>query len=210
MPSHKIHIAIGVKLNQKLNFNKDLFYIGCILPDLDTVSHSVAHFKNSHRKYDTNRFIDKYYDKNDPIILGYLVHILTDEYYNKFVRENKFTFDENNKLNGIKLKDKIFYGTPNEVTLKKQDGFYEYDKYLINNDFMPTINYIDLDKLTYIKECNYDKNDIFKYIDTYNDWIKEKNLIENYDIFSFDELDKLFYDCYYYIDDFIEKLNNKE
>ena len=51
---------------------------------------------------------------------------------------------------------------------------------------------------------------ILKYIDTYNDWIKEKNLIENYDIFSFDELDKLFNDCYYYIDDFIDKLNNRE
>ena len=35
MPSWSIHLAIAKKVNSKLNLNKDLFYYGNLIPDVD-------------------------------------------------------------------------------------------------------------------------------------------------------------------------------
>lgn len=203
MPSHKIHIGIGKELNKYYNYDSDLFYIGCILPDLGN-NHYISHFKKNHREYDFDTFINKYYNKYNPVIVGYLVHILTDDFYNKYVRDNYYIHDD--ILRGIKYNDKVFYGSPKEVTDKKQEGFYQYEYYLLNKKEIPKIDYIDIE--TEIEECNYDKEYIKEYIDKHNEEIKKNDYKLDFEIFSFEELDKLYNDCTKYIKKYLDKLNN--
>ena len=205
MPSHKIHICIGNEINKYYNYDSNLLLIGCILPDLGE-EHFVSHFKKNHKEYNIEKFIGHYYDKNNPVLVGYLIHILTDDFYNKHVREKYYIHDD--ILKGIKTSIYEFYGTPNEVTYKKQCGFNKYDYYLINNNKVPRLTYIDLNKLPKIVECNYDENYIIEYIDTHNKMIEKNDYEFNYDIFTFKELDILYKECIDYIKKYLDKLNN--
>lgn len=49
MPSWSIHLAIAKKVNSKLNLNKDLFYYGNLIPDVDEntlIGRDEAHYDN--------------------------------------------------------------------------------------------------------------------------------------------------------------------
>ena len=35
MPSWSVHLAVAKEVNKKLNLNKDLFYYGNLIPDVD-------------------------------------------------------------------------------------------------------------------------------------------------------------------------------
>ena len=39
MPSHKIHLAIAKKINEKLNMDLDSLMLGSVLPDLASNDH---------------------------------------------------------------------------------------------------------------------------------------------------------------------------
>ncbi len=214
MPSHKIHIKIAQDIGQKLDVNIDSFILGAVLPDLtNKIPHYIAHFKtdpNNHIFYNKDMFINKYLTKNkNPFLLGYLTHILTDEYYNNYVKKNYYVFKDG-KLCGItKLDGQIVYSTPKEACDIKQKEFIKYDKYLLNNyKFPPLKDYNVLDNIPIIEECDYDKKYLKKYIDNYNNEIKYKKENEklNFDIISKDILDKLYNDCINYIINYMKNL----
>ena len=47
MPSHKIHLAIAYKVNQKLKKNLDDILLGSVLPDLTVdKNHKQSHFQS--------------------------------------------------------------------------------------------------------------------------------------------------------------------
>ena len=209
MPSHKIHIGIGQEVSKNFRYDKDLFLIGCILPDLGD-NHFISHFKKTHKYYDIAEFIMNRYDKNDPVMVGYLVHLLTDDFYNNYVRMNKFIYDENHKVKGIITNSGIFYGTPKEITDKKQDGFYEYEHFLLNRKMIEKINDVDVDRITRIKECNFDKDYIKEYIDKHNSDIEKEYPEPKFEIFNFEELDNLYDDTIHKIKNFLKNINNVE
>lgn len=208
MPSHKVHIGIGQEVNKELRLDNDLFYIGCIMPDLGK-KYFVSHFKKNPREYDIDEFVKTYYDKDNPVIVGYLVHLLTDDYYNRYTRENKFLFDKNYKLNGIKMVNKYFFGTPEEATSKKQEGFYDYEYYLLNNKVISKLNYINLEDLPLINECEIDTSYIKEYIDTHNKVVESDKNKPKYEVFSFEELDELYKNSIKYIKKYLHKLNKE-
>ena len=207
MPTHQIHIGIAKELNKDFNYNPDLFYIGSILPDLGK-EHYISHFKKGHGNYDFDKFINQYYDKNNPVMVGYLVHILSDSFYNKYVREKYYIHDD--KLCGIKTSKIEFYGELREVTDIKQAGFYDYEYYLLNNNEIPKMNYVDVSKVANIKECNYDLDYINKYIDEHNEIIKKNNYDIKYNIFAFEELDILYKECILYIKNYLDSIEKKQ
>lgn len=215
MPSHKIHIKIGDEINKVLNLDVDLFKIGCILPDLsEKVPHYKSHFKTNkknHLFYNCDLFLKKYKIKNNPVLTGYLVHLLTDYYYNNYVRNNYYLFDDNHKLNGIKLKDKKYYCTPNEVTIIKQKEFTMYDNYLVKNkSYKEFTDFNLINKLPKIYECDYDKNYIIEYMNLYNEAIKKNNFYEKEIVFNFmtkEELDELFKNCVKFILDYLKNVD---
>ena len=209
MPSHKIHIGIGQELKNFYRSDKDLFLLGTILPDLGK-DHFKSHFKKNHSRYDIAEFVYRRYDKDDPVLAGYLVHLLTDEIYNEYVRDNKFLYDENHILNGIKTNNGAFYGTPKEVCDKKQEGFYDYEYFLLNNSLIEPLNMVDLSRLTNIEECNYDKDYIEEYINKHNEDIANNKNEPKYEIFTFEELDYLYNETIRKTKNFLKNINRVE
>ena len=101
MPSWKIHSKIANDLYKQLKVNKKYFMIGNLLPDQDkynipnidkSVNRIITHFISSEdlkvgiNLPDYNRMYEKYKDNfNNPVLLGYLVHLLTDFYWNDYI-----------------------------------------------------------------------------------------------------------------------------
>lgn len=215
MPSHKIHIKIAQDLNKKLNLDKNLFMIGSVLPDLyeDKSNHSLSHFKTmpkNHQFYDKEMFLNKY-DINDPVMCGYLVHLLTDEFYNSYVKNNYFVI-ENGRLAGIKKIDgEIYYDEPNVISYLKQVEFDKYDKYLmLNREFYLFDDFNIINKIPIIDECDYSKDYIYEYMKNFNNEINKYRLKESikikYEILTKEELDRLYSDCICYISNYINNL----
>lgn len=118
MPSWSIHLAIAKRINDKLNLDKDLFYYGNLLPDVDKstlISRDEAHYDNhtipfpncpKEHMIDIDLFLKDYKENlSNPLILGYYCHLLADNFYNNEIYSNKWIQDANNNIIGIKLKN---------------------------------------------------------------------------------------------------------
>ena len=118
MPSWPIHLSIAKKVNEKLKLNKDLFYYGNLIPDVDknsSINRYQAHYYDKNlpcfncpkeHMINIDLFLKDYKDNlSNPLILGYYCHLLADYYYNLKVYTTKWVCDEENNIIGIKLKN---------------------------------------------------------------------------------------------------------
>lgn len=144
MPSWPVHIALAQKLNKKFKLSDD-FILGNILPDVPNgyiinnikckELKSYTHFNNKEGekpKINTDEFLKKYQNKlNNPIILGYYTHLITDMYFNNDFHKKHIinghlilnTGKENNiPLKNWELKQKDFNAFGNNLTLKGKLG----------------------------------------------------------------------------------------
>ena len=82
-----IHIKIACDINKKLKLDNDALMLGSVLPDLtNNRRHILSHFQKINDEYyrlaNYYQFIKEYKDTlNNPISVGYLIHLLTDRYY---------------------------------------------------------------------------------------------------------------------------------
>ena len=93
MPSHKIHIKIAQDLNKELKLNNDLIMLGSVLPDLTiTKDHGLSHFQYideyPYNLANADEFIKKYPNMKDDVSIGYIIHLLTDRFYNDWYYKN--------------------------------------------------------------------------------------------------------------------------
>lgn len=101
MPTHKIHLAIAKKVSDKLKFDLDSVMLGSVLPDIcNEKKHQLSHFQFGEKDLEglanPDKFVQKYKSKlNNPVMLGYLIHILTDRFYNEYIFRNFYIYDEN-------------------------------------------------------------------------------------------------------------------
>ena len=108
MASILIHLAVGKKLNEKLQKKEEPFLTGCIAPDLAKfvgLSRKVSHFQDNDSNYDLERFLVKYHDyMNNDYVLGYYVHLYTDYLWYKYFSSE--IMDENTvtRLDGSKYR----------------------------------------------------------------------------------------------------------
>lgn len=107
MPSWGIHLATTKKILEKINIeNKNDFIFGNILPDIlngyliKDVSNIVSHRDTHYDIYKQERFSSykKFYelykqDLDNKVVLGYLVHLMTDNLWNKEFYNKKAIFD---------------------------------------------------------------------------------------------------------------------
>ncbi|MEG0022209.1 MAG: hypothetical protein RSB77_05075 [Bacilli bacterium] len=127
MPSGSIHICIANKVYNEIKTDYEPYIIGAIAPDC--WRHSKLHNDKmlSHFSYpckvnninirleDYKTFIFKY--KNylkDPFVIGYLVHLMTDNYWKTKVI-SRYNFIIDNKICVKKLDGTYFKGTIEEV-----------------------------------------------------------------------------------------------
>ena len=231
MPSWPIHLSIAKKVNEKLKLNKDLFYYGNLIPDVDknsSINRYQAHYYDKNLPYfncpkehmiNIDLFLKDYKDNlSNPLILGYYCHLLADYYYNLKVYTTKWVCDEENNIIGIKLKNNKIVSLDKEgkknLRKKYKHGDFElYGKYIFNTIEIPTNSEIIKDNIKYLKD-NLLTDELvdyrIKYLKTYfikNNklTLKERLIKNNYKIFTKTELDKMLEECVNLI---IEKTND--
>lgn len=226
MPSWSIHLAVAKKINDKLKLDNDVFCYGNLIPDVDKetkIRRYVAHYYDNipyptcpkENMINIEKFLLDYKQNiNDPLVLGYYCHLLTDSYYNSIVYDKCWVQDENNNIIGIRFKNnkikKVDKNDKKRIKRKyKHRDFELYGKYLYND----TNLYIPKDSNKIIKHIDKLKNEFLttdlvnkriKYLN--NEFIKfnklslkEKILKNDYKLFSKSNLDIVFDDCVNYI-----------
>lgn len=223
MPSWSIHLAVAKKVNTKLKLNEDLFLYGNLIPDVDkgtSITRYDAHYYNKNLPFptvpqekmiDINKFLDIYKNKlNNPLILGYYSHLLTDQFYNEIVYTTRWVQDDKNNIIGIKFKNNKILKIDIEDKKRKKRKYKHYDfelygKYLFNDEkiIIPTnaklikdnVNYLDgkflTDELVEYR-LNYLKNG-FSHFNKLN--LKEKLFKHKYKLFTKEELDEIMDNC---------------
>lgn len=222
MPSWPVHLVIAKKVNAKLKLNEDLFLYGNLIPDVDKgtkITRYEAHYYNENLPFPTvpqekminiNKFINVYKDAlNNPLILGYYSHLLTDQFYNEKIYTTKWIQDENNNIIGIKFNNRILkIGKEDTKKLKrkyKHKDFELYGKYLFNDGYV----FIPKNKELIKENSKYLKNNFLteKFIDhrfnyLNNEFTKfnklslyEKIFKHKYCLFTKNELDIIMNEC---------------
>ena len=155
MPSWAIHLAVATQLNKKIKLNeqnKNIFLLGNILPDIlngyviKNISHIVPH-REAHMeipvkienhfeyRYDLKGFLEKYKEKfENPMMLGYYTHLLTDFYWNDLTYGRLGVFDKNKNLIGLKMyNEKIYMAPKAELRKIKTKDFKLFSKSIYEN-----------------------------------------------------------------------------
>ena len=223
MPSWSIHLKIGKELNKRLDIYNDRFMFGSLLPDTDSTwslrrrdAHYYGNLKfpkcPSENMIDINSFLNDYKDKLDePLIVGYYCHLLTDNFYNEYIYYNKWV-QKDNELVGIKKNNGeiIEVKDDKKITLKyKHKDLELYGKYIFNSEqlYLPKskekiYKSIHLLKNNFLSEKNvsdridYLNSEFIDFNKLSNDEINNKH---NYELFTKDELDELLEKCINYL-----------
>lgn len=198
MPMHKLHLAIVKKVNDSLNRDLDKLMLGSILPNLTKYDHNLSHFRKDSCTSDIDIFLDKYKDSlNDDIMLGYFIHLLTDNYYKNFFNTEIIEYDEDGNAVGY-----IFNGQKRESTLDNikdtiKKDYESLGSYLLDNNYISKFSSDSCVKdVKEINECNVDSNTLYDYIISINMDIKKhskKTLFKKFKRYKFRLLPKDMY-----------------
>ena len=219
MPSWPVHFAVAKEVNKIFNFDEDLFYYGNILPDVGNdfgINRDDAHYYGipfnfcpKEEQIDLKRFLNDYRESLDnPLILGYYSHLLTDNYYNENIYIKCWILDKNNNIIGIKLKNGKIMNIPiNDLKKEKRKykhhdlelfGKYIFDKKIIPKDKEKICSNIKFIKKGYLtKEIVEDRFKEFNgsYIKNSKLPLIDKIFKYRYYLFTKEELDNMFNDC---------------
>lgn len=193
MPSHKIHIKIAQEINKKLKLDDDSIMLGSVLPDLTIEKeHGLSHFQYAdvypQNLANADEFLKKYSSFADDISIGYIIHLLTDKYYNDIYYQ---TFTKK----GIKLCKEY-----------KHSLFESFDKFLLKHKLVNKFkNYDVINKMPNYKDLSFDKKILEKYITDFNKEIDEETTDNNYTIDNIEFLSSLYNECIKYVIDYLNK-----
>ncbi len=206
MPSWIVHLATANKIIEKINIkNVNSFLIGNIIPDAERhvikdfsvyVPYHISHYSEiqvieGHKEELPN--IDKIM-KNykeylyNPMVLGYITHILTDYYWNRLAFLRYTIKDNEGNCIGVKLNNgnEIACGKEERNELKRND-FKIFKNYIVKKEKYVIPKYEDrlLEDIKLIKEIPFNKEDINKIIKHLNEECKEYNQnISEYNLFT--------------------------
>lgn len=224
MPTHKMHMAIANRVNETLKLDNDMVMIGSVLPDLTKDKrHRQSHFKNGKEGVEGTanpyKFLIKYKkDLENPVMVGYLIHLLTDRYFNSYVFQNYYIYDENTHLIGIKFHNEEAKLPIEKIRYEKHRDFYVYDKYLIENGQVDKFKSTDCIKnISNTEDAKFDKNLIKTYIQNANKDIENgktgnylKELKIDFNVMTLEDLNIQLDKCVNQILKFINNLNSSK
>ena len=213
MPSHKIHLKIAQVINQNLHLDTDAIMLGSVLPDLTIEkNHALSHYQVKGSYEDTlanpDKFIHEYKKQlQNPIMLGYLIHLLTDRYYNNYFMKQHCLMNESGKPYCVKRKNGTIKKT---INIYKKSDFVKYDKWLLKHHLVGKFHDIKcVDAVTNLRVGKFDKDYLKQYILQAN---REVDVPKLYPIKTFlfykvlykKELDDLMDNCCQYIFNYIK------
>lgn len=210
MPNWGEHLLIANKILKKIKLNENLFLFGNILPDVqdgflvkgisNIQPHKINHYDLNGENYNPNNkkeyevFYEMYSKKMDnPIIIGYLAHLITDSLWNDIFYNGKCV-KENDKLIGfINKKGELIKGDKNDLRKNKQNDFGIFSSYIYKNYNMKLPEFsLEVSKnANIIENININDEDVKKVVD----YIKQTQIDskdENLEtqIFTIEELEK--------------------
>ena len=224
MPTHKMHMHIANEVNKYLRLDDDMVMIGSVLPDLTIDKrHRASHFKNGEEGVSGTanpyKFLLKYKkDLVNPVMVGYLIHLLTDRYFNSYVFQNYYIYDEDTHLIGIKFHDEEVLMPIEKIRYEKHRDFYVYDKYLLEHGLVKKFKSLDcVSNIVNTSDAKYDKDLIKKYIINANfdiDKAKKgefyKQLDIDFKVMTLEDLDTQMDLCVKQIIKFFQNINKDE
>lgn len=179
MPTPMMHIAIAKKVNEKISFEKDLIYIGCLLTNWTNIDYYKSHFKGAEKGIgglsEPDLYVEKYRKNlDDPIAIGYLIHLLTDRFWNKYMVNNVYLYDNEMQVVGVKTKKKKEL-TLNEESIHalKAKTYNKYDHYLLSKSLVDDIKLKKIE-LPSIEEIIITEEELNSKIDEFNKNIKDQ------------------------------------
>lgn len=222
MPSWKIHTKIGNDILKQIDINKKYFMIGNLMPDQDkynisdlkkSVSRVVTHyvsdddFKTGINLPDYEKFYNKYKTKfYNPVIFGYLVHLLTDYYWNNYIYDKYFIKEGDNYV-GVRLNsNKIYKCDFKEMNSMKQKDFEVFNQSLSvrKYNFRYCLNSKYFDELDEIKINRHNIYLIGKFLNLSH---KKENNNNEYSILNERECIKITNECEKFIINYLKTKN---
>ena len=158
MPSARIHEAVAKEVNKDYNYDELLLRIGTVAPDCwrnvenenGVKDKYLTHFWDFRVKQgqanDYEEFYFKYYNfLTNPFYFGYLVHLITDQYWKTFIDQKYETIVNGERM--FKLKDgsyhddKNWWGYFDSLKIQKQIAkLYKLDKLPIEKSDIPNFS----------------------------------------------------------------------
>ena len=152
-------------------------------------------------------FLEDYNTKlNNPLILGSLIHLIADNYFNEYTFKNHIKIVNGEKV--AVLSDGSFLQNVVPWRLKQED-FGKFADYFIYNKQLGNSIKITDETIKLSKDLVYDinTNDLFHVVDKINSIINKKvKKLKNYKMFTEEELLNLFNNCYNYCCEIINDL----
>lgn len=212
MPTWGMHLATAKKVSEKIEINDyNSFLIGNIITDVNNgyvipniekkILHKSTHYyteekdKETDKKiyYDIQKFMqDNKENLKNPIVLGYITHLLTDLYWNDLTYAKHGVYNETGKLIGIKLNNgKELIANGEERRKTKINDFKIFTNYIYAKNLIDIPQYSEeiYDMAKVIDAISVTKKDIEKVIKYLNIAKKGLDLSKmNYKIFTQDEM----------------------
>lgn len=228
MPSWKIHLKIAGNVADKLNIyeDKDQFFIGNIIPDMysghilknvsQVVDYETSHYSKS-LIINGGKFILPDYERfknihleniSDLVVMGYLAHLMTDYFFNKYTYTNSCIIDKIGEVCAIKTKkDEVLKCGRSTMTRMKQEDFKSYEEMIRLGKQNITYNSDIFKSLENIKAFKVQQEDIVSLINYLNLYTipkeeKDRPLI----LFSKETLDNMVDECSRFILDYLNNI----
>lgn len=227
MPSWAIHLKVAKELAKNMpEKDYERFLLGNLLPDVNVgylinpiskkIPYSVTHFGKM-ETFDgkTREFPDyvtfaKNYEANrrDPIVRGYLAHLVTDFYWNYQTYIKKGIY-ENGKMIGLQGTNNTVFGESEVLRQTKVGNFNSLSYYLYQNNLVETPNFQEnlVQEAQKINEIHIERIDL-EGVNQYFKEIPEKIQEENkaFKIFSLEEMEQDLVDNVKFIQNIFKKI----
>ncbi len=228
MPSWVIHLATANEICKKINIDKNNFFIGNMIPDAERhvvkdfsvfVPYNISHFSEielidggKEVLPNINKFLSKYNDYLlNPIVLGYLTHLLTDYFWNKTAYARYTIRDINGECVGLKLNNNTNINCDRrERTYIKQKDFSVFEESILETKKceLPVFENSIMKNIKLIEEISFNESDICKIIEYLNIKFSKNNEITTheteYKLFTKEQIENDYINSIDFILDFLK------
>lgn len=229
MPSWFTHLATAKEISEKIEI-KDIngFLIGNLMPDAERhiikdfsiyVPYDISHFASiqsteggKDKLPDIDKFLEIYKKHlSNTVVLGYLVHLLTDYYWNSLTFSRYTLRNELGECDGIKLTNGTNLKCNKHIRSKiKNNDFAILEENIIQKEkyILPHIESNIINKTNVIEEVPYNEDDIEKIIKFCEYKSKNHGIDIKYQLFTKKQIEEDYKGSFEFILDYLANVKN--
>ena len=151
-------------------------------------------------------------DLNNPIVLGYLTHLIADYYWNYLTFSKYTAVNERGEIIGVLRNENEFLKGGNGLRkFLKQKDFANLDKEIVKsgNYQLPSFSDDCMKDLKVIEETTYNSEDILKIIEYLKKMVETKNKeqIDEYELFTREKIKEYYFKSIEFIVDILSNID---